>query len=68
MSGVPDSRFKTPMCLLLMDKLESRVGDESKLILRPYELYLVPYACLMKFCKERNLNILVVLIDITAHK
>lgn len=63
MSGIPD-----PRRLLLMDKLDNRVGEESKHILRLYEFFLVPYTCQVKMRKEWDLNISAVLIDSTAHK
>lgn len=52
LSGIPG-----PMCWLLMDKLDTRVGEESKDILRLYELFLVPYTSVMKMHTEWNSNI-----------
>lgn len=51
LSGIP-----VPRCFLLMDKLDNRVGEESKHILRLYEFFLVPYTCQVKMRKEWDLN------------
>lgn len=52
LSGIPG-----PMFLLLMDKLDTRVGEESNYILRLCELFLLPYTCVVKMCTEWNSNI-----------